>query len=265
MTTTPLGLYEELVTDRLSQAWQRHFAHAELAYGSLGVCTGTELVACIQGAGEERRDEVLHELLRLCTAERHDAALRVLLHSFTPLIHTFARRLGGNFNVGGSHKEATNINAATAVLWEVVSNFPLHHTQHLAGNIRGEMNKIISREFTSAYKSEVAIGDPQDLAMGSLAIEREHGGAAFESLSLNMSADALTELMRVLEWAIDGAVLKEVSAKLLGAYTVATRPERHAMAEGLGISPTQLSKRVSGYAERLATAVRRAGLCREGL
>lgn len=267
MTATPLGLYEELIIDRLSHTWERHYAHTEGEYGRLGSHTGAELVSCIQTAPEARRDEVLHELLCLCTVYRHDGALRVLLEAFTPLIRAFARRLGGNFNVGGSRKAATNINATTAVLWEVVSNFPLHRTQHLAGNIRGEMNKIIFREFTSAYKTEIPMGDmfcnSEKPAHMALEFEREHGGAAFETRAMTLGADALTELMHVLEWAIDRRVLRESSAKLLGAYTVATRPERHVMAAELGISPTQLSKRVSGYADRLGTAVQRAGLRRE--
>lgn len=266
MSTSSLAVTEEVITERMSQEWAAHYAFAERRYGALGVLTGEELVSQIQSSTAHERDRLLGELLTLSTHNRDDAALRVLVQAFTPLIHAFARRFGGNFNVGGSSKATTNLNASLAVFWEVVCNFPLHRTQHLSGNIRGEMNKIISREFTSPYEHELALGGAQEITEA--ALESNHGrlqGNVDVTDSIGMNVDSMNELMRVLEWAIDQRVLKEPSAKLLGAYTVATKAERHRLAQELQTSSLQLSKRVSGYAHRLAKAVQAGGLCREAL
>lgn len=266
MSISSLAATEEVITERMSQEWDTRHAFTSYRFGALGVLAGEELVSQIQSSDEHERDRLLGVLLTMSTRDRDDVALRVLVQAFTPLIHAFARRLGGNFNVGGSNKATTNLNASLAVFWEVVCNFPLHRTQHLSGNIRGEMNKIISREFTNPYEHELALGGAQEITETALAINRgnqQHNVDVTDSIGMNV--DSMNELMRVLDWAIEQRVLKAPSAKLLGAYTVATKAERHQMAAELETSSLQLSKRISGYAQRLAKAVQTGGLCREEL
>lgn len=255
MSLDQLDTTEPSLVDRLRSEWAQRYAHQEHLFGALGVGTGQELVCRIQSKGPDN-DALLYELVRLCTMERHDAALRVLFEAFTPLILKQGRKLGRVQGIG-------HINTAVATFWEVVSNFPLNRHRSIAGNIAGELIKACVRDFGAVAMGAAETSlDNNDIVILNEELQR---GRDHEQGTPSGNAEAFSEVMHVLEWAKDNNVLDSARAAELGSYTVATREERHEMAERMGLNPTQLSKKINRYTRDLAKGIQLRGLNREAL
>ncbi|MGO3089945.1 MAG: hypothetical protein ACTII7_09695, partial [Galactobacter sp.] len=148
-----------------------------------------------------------------------------------------------------------------ALFWDVVMTYPLHRTQHVAGNVRGELLKAISR----AYPTEVEANEcPTAYETTSTDVYRELFTAEGAG---SANAEALEAVMTVLDWARTHQVLNEEQIKLLGSYFTINggREARQEMAQSEGITTKQLSHRVSKYTVVLRDAISEVGLTREAI
>lgn len=230
------------LADQLFDEWNTIHAHTVHAFDGLGELTGDEAVRLIRQTplGEDR-DRLLITLLTL----EHDGdafAGRVLLKSFMPI----ALRLPSSCSSMRSmwqHSPGDARTATIGVLWEVLHTYPLHRTNAVAGNIRGETIKALGRWFGSESSVD-------DLTVEDEMLEKMVGP--------DDTDDVFRDLVTILTWAIDSGTLRRDEVQLLARIELAEGNPgraREEAAEEMGISRETLNRRVCRIRTKLMHAV----------
>jgi hypothetical protein len=235
------------VLARFDTDWAEKFASCLSDYGCLGRMTGADLLARVNDAKGDYQatDTLLHALLTLAGPERHEAALYALVQIFRPLILSKAHYIKmREYSTGDSSPWTQNINASTAIFWDVV--------------------KTICRFYPTPEVTELPTEFPERLATSG-AHDEDRGAFTANGYGSDNAAD-LEAVMAVLDWARSHQVLTREETKLVGTYfTISDRAARQQMAKSMEMTTEQLSRRVSRCTVALRDALAQAGLTREAV
>lgn len=235
--------------------WIRSIHDVEHDFPGLGTFTGDEMVDHLEGmigqrdcsstdASYAERDLAHHRLIELAQ-QGHHASMNVLLVAFRPLARSVAHRLAPTAFQGMPMEQA--VDAATSALWETIMTYPLSRDRHVAGNLRGELLKRVSREFGAPRNREVPA---EDSLLDDLLNDQSSTGAT-------VGRTALENLTTVLMWAVSHDVVSRTEVRLLVQIELADDPgaARQEAADELELSRDSLNRRVHRIRTKLMKAV----------
>lgn len=238
------------ILNRFDHEWQTISGPALADYGDLGTLTGFEAYARLSESGSGR-DTLYYQAV--LDARTKPAVERLLLQLFKPRAIQMTKTCQNLIHLKQSEGYDAAISFSINCVWQAIRTLPETATHNVPTQIAYRALQHVTRSYH--FDKQTISTDPQEINFN-----QDQGAFSTEEMSTD-----LAEVMNVLQWAIDSSVLTQMDARLLGQYTVATEPERQALAEELEMTRAVLSRKLYRIKERLSRGLARQRIERGAL